>query len=151
MRRTARRPAASGRLTPAAVLIFGIALAATGAVYFAAVVNLLASVLAVLTLLTYLFLYTPLKRRTPLCVVLGEDVVLFRKRRLHGFWRRRDGWACVRSHNFHERRGQHVVHREKDDIERLLAMFLLDQVINVRNADLRGETGSMAPRLAPAR
>jgi hypothetical protein len=30
-------------------------------------------------------------------------------------------------------------------------MFLLDQVINVRNADLRGETGSMAPRLAPAR
>src|SRR5438874_12246968 len=38
MRRTARRPAASGRLTPAAVLIFGIALAATGAVYLAAVV-----------------------------------------------------------------------------------------------------------------
>jgi protoheme IX farnesyltransferase len=71
MRRTARRPAASGRLTPAAVLIFGIALAATGAVYLAAVVNLLASVLAVLTLLTYLFLYTPLKRRTPLCVLVG--------------------------------------------------------------------------------
>ena len=71
MRRTARRPAASGRLKPAAVLAFGIALAAAGTVYLAAVVNLLASVLAALTLLTYLFLYTPLKRKTPLCVLVG--------------------------------------------------------------------------------
>jgi protoheme IX farnesyltransferase len=71
MRRTARRPAAAGRLKPAAVLAFGIALAAAGTVYLAAVVNLLASVLAALTLLTYLFLYTPLKRKTPLCVLVG--------------------------------------------------------------------------------
>jgi protoheme IX farnesyltransferase len=71
MRRTARRPAAAGRLTPAAVLTFGIALAAAGTIYLAAVVNLLASVLTALTLLTYLFLYTPLKRKTPLCVLVG--------------------------------------------------------------------------------
>jgi heme o synthase len=71
MRRTARRPAAAGRLKPAAVLAFGIALAAAGTVYLAAMVNLLASVLAALTLLTYLFLYTPLKRKTPLCVLVG--------------------------------------------------------------------------------
>src|SRR5712692_5325515 len=71
MRRTARRPAAAGRLKPAAVLAFGISLAAAGTVYLAAAVNLLASVLAVLTLLTYLFLYTPLKRKTPLCVLVG--------------------------------------------------------------------------------
>jgi len=71
MRRTARRPAAAGRLKPAAVMAFGIALAAAGTVYLAAVVNLLASVLAVLTLLTYLFLYTPLKRKTSLCVLVG--------------------------------------------------------------------------------
>src|SRR6202795_396347 len=71
MRRTARRPAAAGRLSPAAVLAFGIALAAAGTVYLAAVVNLLASGLAALTLLTYLFLYTPLKRKTPLCVLVG--------------------------------------------------------------------------------
>jgi protoheme IX farnesyltransferase len=71
MRRTARRPAAAGRLKPAAVLAFGIALAATGTVYLAAVVNLFASVLAALTLLTYLFMYTPLKRKTPLCVLVG--------------------------------------------------------------------------------
>src|SRR3984885_16281885 len=57
MRRTARRPAAAGRLKPAAVLVFGIALAAAGTVYLAAAVNLLASGLAALTLLTYLFLY----------------------------------------------------------------------------------------------
>jgi protoheme IX farnesyltransferase len=71
MRRTARRPAAAGRLQPAAVLAFGVALAAAGTVYLAALVNLLASVLAALTLLTYLFLYTPLKRKTPLCVLVG--------------------------------------------------------------------------------
>jgi protoheme IX farnesyltransferase len=71
MRRTARRPAAAGRLKPAAVLGFGIVLASAGTVYLAAAVNLLASLLAALTLLTYLFLYTPLKRKTPLCVIVG--------------------------------------------------------------------------------
>ena len=71
MRRTARRPLAAGRLKPPTVLAFGIALAAIGSSYLAASVNLLASMLAVLTLLTYLFLYTPLKRRTPLCVLVG--------------------------------------------------------------------------------
>ena len=71
MRRTARRPAAAGRLKPPAVLAFGIALAAAGTVYLASAVNLLASVLAALTLLSYLFLYTPLKRKTSGCVLVG--------------------------------------------------------------------------------
>jgi protoheme IX farnesyltransferase len=71
MRRTARRPAAAGRLKPQTVLGFGIVLAAIGSFYLAATVNQLASALAVLTLLTYLFLYTPLKRRTALCVFVG--------------------------------------------------------------------------------
>ena len=71
MRRTARRPAAAGRLNPNAVLVFGIALAGIGSTYLAATVNMLASMLSVLTLLTYLFLYTPLKRKTPLCVLVG--------------------------------------------------------------------------------
>jgi protoheme IX farnesyltransferase len=71
MRRTARRPAAAGRLNPAAVLAFGIVLAVAGSVYLATTINLLACELAVLTLLTYLFLYTPLKRVTPLCVLVG--------------------------------------------------------------------------------
>ncbi len=71
MRRTARRPAAAGRLKPAAVLAFGIVLAGAGSVYLAIAVNPLSSVLAILTLLTYLFVYTPLKRKTPLCVLVG--------------------------------------------------------------------------------
>jgi heme o synthase len=71
MRRTARRPAAAGRVKPISVLVFGVALAALGSIYLTIAVNLLASVLATLTLLTYLFLYTPLKRKTPMCVLVG--------------------------------------------------------------------------------
>jgi protoheme IX farnesyltransferase len=71
MRRTARRPLAAGRLRPGAVLWFGITLSVAGSVYLAVAVNLLSSVLAVATLLSYLFLYTPLKRKTPLCTLVG--------------------------------------------------------------------------------
>lgn len=56
MRRTARRPATAGRLEPHAVLTFGIALSAIGTIYLAAAASLLASMLALLTLLSYLFL-----------------------------------------------------------------------------------------------
>jgi len=71
MRRTARRPLAAGRLKPAAVLWFGLASSLGGSVYLALAVNLLASLLAMATLLSYLFLYTPLKRKTPLCTLVG--------------------------------------------------------------------------------
>jgi heme o synthase len=71
MRRTARRPLAAGRLKPSAVLWFGVALAVVGSIYLAIAVNVLASLLAIITLLSYLFFYTPLKRRTPLCTLVG--------------------------------------------------------------------------------
>jgi protoheme IX farnesyltransferase len=71
MRRTAGRPLVTGSVEPVAVLWFGILLSCAGGVYLAVVVNALASLLAVLTLLSYLFLYTPLKRRTPLCTLIG--------------------------------------------------------------------------------
>src|SRR5437879_3692910 len=71
MRRTARRPLAAGRLKPSAGLWFGIALASLGSIYLATAVNLLASLLAIVTVLSYLFLYTPLKRKTPLCILVG--------------------------------------------------------------------------------
>jgi heme o synthase len=71
MRRTARRPAAAGRIGPTAVLTFGIALSAVGMIYLALSVRLFASLLALFTLLSYLFLYTPLKRKTSLCVLIG--------------------------------------------------------------------------------
>jgi len=71
MRRTKRRPLAAGRIEPSRALWFGILLSVSGAVYLAAAVNLLASLLAVLTLLSYLLIYTPLKRKTPLCTLVG--------------------------------------------------------------------------------
>jgi len=43
----------------------------TGGIYLATAVNPLASALATSTSLTYLFVYTPLKRKTPLCVLVG--------------------------------------------------------------------------------
>jgi protoheme IX farnesyltransferase len=71
MPRTARRPLAAGRLTPSATLWFGTVLSCAGALYLAVAVDLLASLLAVLTLVSYLFLYTPLKRKTPMCMLIG--------------------------------------------------------------------------------
>jgi heme o synthase len=71
MRRTNRRPLAAGKIEPLRALWFGILLSVSGSVYLAAAVNLLTSLLAVLTLLSYLLIYTPLKRKTPLCVLVG--------------------------------------------------------------------------------
>jgi heme o synthase len=71
MRRTARRPLAAGRLRASTVLWFGIALSVIGGAYLAVAVNVLASLLALGTLLSYLFFYTPLKRKSPLCTLVG--------------------------------------------------------------------------------
>jgi protoheme IX farnesyltransferase len=71
MRRTARRPIAAGRIEPIRALIFGALLSLAGVVYLLLAVNLLASLLALITLLSYLFAYTPCKRITPLCTLLG--------------------------------------------------------------------------------
>jgi heme o synthase len=58
MRRTARRPLASGRINSSHALWFGISLSMSGCVYLALFANSLASLLAALTLFSYLFLYT---------------------------------------------------------------------------------------------
>jgi len=71
MRRTARRPAAAGRLEPHVVLAFGIVLSVAGTIYLGVAAGPLASLLTLITLLSYLFLYTPLKRETPVCVLVG--------------------------------------------------------------------------------
>lgn len=71
MRRTARRPLPAGRLAPANAFWFGILLSVAGGLYLAVAVNWLASSLAILTLASYLLLYTPLKRRTPFCTLVG--------------------------------------------------------------------------------
>jgi protoheme IX farnesyltransferase len=71
MRRTARRPLAAGRMQPSSALWFGLVLSVAGTAYLAVAVNVLACVLALFTLLSYLFIYTPLKRKTPLCTLIG--------------------------------------------------------------------------------
>jgi protoheme IX farnesyltransferase len=71
MRRTRRRPVAGGRLEPSSALWFGILLSFAGSLYLAVAINALSSLLAVLTLASYLVLYTPLKRKTPLCTIVG--------------------------------------------------------------------------------
>ena len=71
MRRTANRPLVSGRLSSREALWFGLALSASGGMLLAALVNLWSALLAIGTLLGYLLVYTPLKRKTPLCTLLG--------------------------------------------------------------------------------
>ena len=71
MRRTANRPLPAGRLAPSWALGFGVLLSAAGALDLALAVNALSSLLALLTLGSYLAFYTPLKRRTPLCTLVG--------------------------------------------------------------------------------
>jgi protoheme IX farnesyltransferase len=71
MRRTSRRPVAAGRVEPVHALVFGTLLSLTGVLYLALAVRPTASLLALLTLSAYLFLYTPLKRRTPWCTLVG--------------------------------------------------------------------------------
>lgn len=71
MRRTQDRPLPSGRLQPATVAIFGGVSSVAGLVYLALTVNMLTSVLGAVTLISYLFIYTPLKRVTWLNTAIG--------------------------------------------------------------------------------
>jgi heme o synthase len=71
MRRTADRPLPSGRMSPEAVLVFGGACSVVGLLYLAFAVNLLTSLLGAITLASYVFVYTPLKRVTWLNTAVG--------------------------------------------------------------------------------
>ena len=71
MRRTAERPLPAGRLEAKTARNFGLILAALGGALLWFAANPLASLLALATLASYLLLYTPLKKRTPLCTLVG--------------------------------------------------------------------------------
>ena len=71
MRRTASRPLPSGQLKPREAFWFGLGLISVGAVYLALAANALATILGILTSVTYLCAYTPLKRRTTLATLIG--------------------------------------------------------------------------------
>ncbi len=71
MRRTQHRPLPSGRLEPNEARIFGWVLVVSGVLLLAVFVNGLAAVLAALSAASYLWLYTPMKRDTSLCTLVG--------------------------------------------------------------------------------
>jgi protoheme IX farnesyltransferase len=71
MRRTARRPVAGGRVPAAHALMFGVLLSLAGICQLLLTVGTVPSLIALATLVSYLFLYTPLKRISPLCILIG--------------------------------------------------------------------------------
>lgn len=71
MPRTAGRPIPTGRIRPEVALLYGGAAGALGLIWLALAVNLLTSVIGAVTLVSYVLIYTPLKRVTPLNTLVG--------------------------------------------------------------------------------
>src|SRR6201991_2924008 len=71
MRRTARRPLPAGELTAGRALVLGVAVSSAGMLYVFLLLNALTALLGLLTLTSYLFIYTPLKTKTSLCTFVG--------------------------------------------------------------------------------
>ena len=71
MLRTRRCPLSAGRITPRAALLFASAISIVGTAYLALAVNWLTAALGAFTLVTYIFIYTPLKRLSTICTLIG--------------------------------------------------------------------------------
>ncbi len=71
MRRTRLRPLPDRRVTPAEALVFGVILAGAGLATLALGTNALATLLALTTIVVYLLVYTPMKRRSPAATLVG--------------------------------------------------------------------------------
>jgi protoheme IX farnesyltransferase len=71
MLRTRERPLPAGRLTPGEALAWGLTLTVAGTLMLAYLCGLLAAAVAIMTWVTYLFLYTPLKPVSSLNTVAG--------------------------------------------------------------------------------
>ncbi len=71
MERTRHRPLPDGRVQPLEALWFGAASTTLGLVYLALAVNIASAWVTALITFSYLFFYTPLKRRSSLCMLVG--------------------------------------------------------------------------------
>lgn len=71
MRRTRLRPLPDGRVACNDARLFGLVLSTAGLVLLALRANLLAALLALATLVVYLVVYTPMKRRTSFATLIG--------------------------------------------------------------------------------
>lgn len=88
MRRTRLRPVPDGRLQPGESLVFAAVLSLSGLLILAAGVNPLSSAVALVTLVTYALVYTPLKRLSSFATVVGA---------IPGALPPVIGWAAARS------------------------------------------------------
>ena len=87
MERTAKRPLPSRQIGPEMALLLGGAVSVGGLLALAAWVDLLVAVLGAVTLVTYLFIYTPLKRKSEWNTIIGA---------IPGALPPLMGWAAVR-------------------------------------------------------
>ena len=71
MERTRRRPLPDGRLQPLEALLFAGALTFLGVAYLTVGVGIAAAAVTLFTTVLYLGVYTPLKTRTALCMLIG--------------------------------------------------------------------------------
>jgi protoheme IX farnesyltransferase len=71
MKRTERRPLPAGHVSPPTALLLGLALVSAGVLVLAATTNGLAALLAIITVVTYVALYTPLKRFSHFATAVG--------------------------------------------------------------------------------
>jgi len=71
MLRTRMRPLPDGRLQPVEALVFGVFVTVSGLGYLALMVSVLSALITVVIVVSYLFAYTPLKKKTSLCSIVG--------------------------------------------------------------------------------
>jgi heme o synthase len=71
MERTRHRPLPDGRVQPREALWFGIAITIAGLAYLALAVNIESAWVTAVITLSYLLCYTPMKRRSSLCMLVG--------------------------------------------------------------------------------
>ena len=71
MQRTLGRPLPEGRMLPGAAMVTGAISTVIGLAYLMVAVNGLAAAVTAATAITYLFWYTPLKRKSTLCSIVG--------------------------------------------------------------------------------
>lgn len=88
MKRTCMRPLPDGRITPRAAFLFSVTISIIGIAYLWVLTTPLASILSFITLTSYLFAYTPLKRITPHSLLIGA---------VPGAIPPMIGWAAVRN------------------------------------------------------
>ena len=89
MKRTRNRPLPSGRLGAREAAVFGGTLIVVGSLYLALLTNTLAASLGVATIVVYLLVYTPLKKKTSICTAVGA---------VPGAMPTLIGWAAARGH-----------------------------------------------------